>query len=467
MLRLQIIRRESSFVLFGIGVLVVLLAGWCGRVDAACVGDCGGDGEVTVEEILTGVNIALGTLPLTSCSNFDANGDGEVTVDELIRAVNAALVGCPVEPTATPTVTSTAVPTASLAATPSSSPTYTSSPTSTSTTTATLATPSATATGPTPTPTATPEAFVRAFAGEAAVVGNGLGAFAPLVTGIITGLRSNSPTCPGGGQVEVSCSGSPFVIITIAFTGCTLVTPTGTLTFDTGTITLRGPGQCPNIVVAAPSIDETVSVTATQRDSEGRQTLAINASLNGSVTAITVNPGSPCFLTAGTVFLNGSITAQLPNGSGSEVRFDNTMTGFEIQKFNPGCVPVQYALTFNGSETVTELQSGASFVADLTDVVTAQDATVTPPQTRLSGSIMSNCFGGTFALQTTAPLISSSDDICYDAGSIDVTRDAVTQRISFTAGGQVGIDTNVDGAPDLTYASCLDPALFVCNEPGH
>jgi hypothetical protein len=61
-----------------------------------CVGDCGSDGEVTVNELITGVNMALGVTPLSACPVFDANDDGEVTIDEVLQAVNSALNGCPV-----------------------------------------------------------------------------------------------------------------------------------------------------------------------------------------------------------------------------------------------------------------------------------------------------------------------------------------------------------------------------------
>ena len=60
-----------------------------------CAGDCGGDGEVTVNELIVGVNIVLGTAALPQCMSFDANTDGAVTVNELIGAVNHALNGCP------------------------------------------------------------------------------------------------------------------------------------------------------------------------------------------------------------------------------------------------------------------------------------------------------------------------------------------------------------------------------------
>jgi hypothetical protein len=56
-------------------------------------GDCSG-GEVTVDEILTMVNVALGNAPLLDCEAADANHDGEVTIDEILTAVNDALNGC-------------------------------------------------------------------------------------------------------------------------------------------------------------------------------------------------------------------------------------------------------------------------------------------------------------------------------------------------------------------------------------
>ena len=61
---------------------------------SGCTGDCNGDGDVTVDEIVTGVNIALGSLPVSNCLAMDESGDGEVTVDEILRAINAALNGC-------------------------------------------------------------------------------------------------------------------------------------------------------------------------------------------------------------------------------------------------------------------------------------------------------------------------------------------------------------------------------------
>jgi hypothetical protein len=61
----------------------------------SCLGDCNDDGQVTVDEIILLVNIALGTTDISECTAGDFDGGGEITVDEIVAAVNIALDGCP------------------------------------------------------------------------------------------------------------------------------------------------------------------------------------------------------------------------------------------------------------------------------------------------------------------------------------------------------------------------------------
>ena len=61
---------------------------------APCAGDCNGDGSVAVNELITGVNIALGTAPADACDALDRDDDGGVAVPELVQAVNRAVGGC-------------------------------------------------------------------------------------------------------------------------------------------------------------------------------------------------------------------------------------------------------------------------------------------------------------------------------------------------------------------------------------
>jgi hypothetical protein len=59
-----------------------------------CGGDCGGDGEVTINELLLMVNVALEQAQAAVCSAGDRNQNGEITIDEILVAVNNALNGC-------------------------------------------------------------------------------------------------------------------------------------------------------------------------------------------------------------------------------------------------------------------------------------------------------------------------------------------------------------------------------------
>jgi len=77
---------------------------------SVCIGDCNGDGPVSIDELVTGIGIALGTLPSSACAAFDCNADchpgpvlstppiPSVTIACLIRAVDNALNGCPPVP---------------------------------------------------------------------------------------------------------------------------------------------------------------------------------------------------------------------------------------------------------------------------------------------------------------------------------------------------------------------------------
>ncbi len=75
-----------------------------------CAGDCVEDGVVTIDELITGIDIALGLMPLGACLAIDGDGDGQVGIDELVKAVDTALGVCPPRPTATRTRTPTRTP---------------------------------------------------------------------------------------------------------------------------------------------------------------------------------------------------------------------------------------------------------------------------------------------------------------------------------------------------------------------
>jgi hypothetical protein len=68
---------------------------------SGCVGDCNGDGEVGINELILGVGISLGSQAVGACASFDCQGTGMVPINCLIQGVGNSLEGCP--PTPTPT----------------------------------------------------------------------------------------------------------------------------------------------------------------------------------------------------------------------------------------------------------------------------------------------------------------------------------------------------------------------------
>lgn len=184
---------------------------------AQCVGDCDSDGQVTVDEIVRGVAIALGNVSLAQCLVFDANGDQQVTVEELVRAIQNALNGCPIVPTPTaPEATATAT----LAAT------------ATATETAEIGTPTATSVPntATPTSTATPTATATATA-TIPVVMCGDGLLEP---------SESCEICPADCQAA-SCSASGRYLFEVGYSGSRSATSLAVLvTYRSSSMSLPG-----------------------------------------------------------------------------------------------------------------------------------------------------------------------------------------------------------------------------------
>jgi hypothetical protein len=59
-----------------------------------CAGDCNGDGTVDIDELITGIGIALDRYPLHLCWAVDSDEDGGVSVDEVVVGVSNALGDC-------------------------------------------------------------------------------------------------------------------------------------------------------------------------------------------------------------------------------------------------------------------------------------------------------------------------------------------------------------------------------------
>ena len=59
-----------------------------------CTGDCNDSATVTIDEIITMVDAALGSAPVSACTAGDADENGQITIDEIMTAMTKALSGC-------------------------------------------------------------------------------------------------------------------------------------------------------------------------------------------------------------------------------------------------------------------------------------------------------------------------------------------------------------------------------------
>ncbi len=114
--------------------LLLLFALSPNSLSAQCCGDCGGDGSVAINDLITGVRNALEGCDDEPCCG-DCDVDGTVSINELIVTVRRALEGCDPAPTTTPsetpTTTKTFTPSATRTVTPTETLTSTATPTAT------------------------------------------------------------------------------------------------------------------------------------------------------------------------------------------------------------------------------------------------------------------------------------------------------------------------------------------------
>jgi hypothetical protein len=79
-----------------IATSVLILGGpGAGRAQISCTGDCNSNGTVAIEEIVSGVAIALQRRPISACFAMDGDFSQDVSISELTSAIGSALNGCP------------------------------------------------------------------------------------------------------------------------------------------------------------------------------------------------------------------------------------------------------------------------------------------------------------------------------------------------------------------------------------
>lgn len=64
------------------------------NIGTCCTGDCNADSAVSIDELISGVNIALGTQAVDTCPAFAPVGSEGIDIAKLVTAVNTSLNGC-------------------------------------------------------------------------------------------------------------------------------------------------------------------------------------------------------------------------------------------------------------------------------------------------------------------------------------------------------------------------------------
>jgi sugar lactone lactonase YvrE len=185
---------------------------------ASCVGDCDGSGDVAITELVRMVDIAFDRLDVLACAAGDAGHDGHITINEIVTAVNNALGSCSAPPTETPTPV--------------------------------MASPTPTLPGGNSGPVVAGAATVMTdgmtvIPDIVAAIANGVkfgGAAAALLD---AGGGSGAGSCPGGGSAT-RVGSFPFVNITL--NGCTVPTVDGVEIF-TGMVSVQFPSFSANLTI--------------------------------------------------------------------------------------------------------------------------------------------------------------------------------------------------------------------------
>jgi hypothetical protein len=392
-----------------------------GTVPCDCVGDCDCSREVTVDEILKMVNIALGNVPVAQCEPGDASQDGQITVDEILMAVSNALNGCgpPVSPS------------------PSPSPTRSVSPI--------VSTPDRIAAGTT-------------------VIANTIGAIPSVIGAIAAGLtlRPNAPLvwgadggglgfaaadvipCPNGGTITKATG----VTTTIALASCELP-------YGTGTVTYNG-----NVSIALLTTALQANVEAIYADASGAETRRISAVLQGTVSP---SPGGSCYLTSATLTItSGTLAVSTPGGDQLSLVLSGATVAIRVDQFSSGCVPVEYRLTLDGPGEL-RTAGGTAVDVEFDQLVMDVEATGAPIYIAIvSGAVEASCFGGRVTLKSNPTLQLLSAQFCPTAGGVDLTMPMGTARFVYRADGGIDVDANGDGAIDQTLQTCVTTALLQC-----
>ncbi len=415
--------RRQRPALAGVVTVLAAVTIMCTRVEAQCMGDCLGDGQVTVDELMTMANIALGKMPMAMCEPGDANGDGQIRIEEILAGVNHALTGCPA-----------VSPKLEKAAGVASS------------------TLGALLTLVTAIPVFGPDSSTAGLQGTMAAV---------VPAGPAGGGAASEP-CERGGTISASCGESGgSSTINASFSKCAMFDDvTGLLMTASGRVV---------IVVAAPGVCSSGVIPDNVRISTkftGFSAVFTDPYSGAEITRValsnlteTIDPsGQGCLGPNGTFTLNGSFTVTMPE---ADVDLSGTANKLALQTTSSGA-PCVLQLIANGSVDLKDNSSGRHFSESFANTgATLQEAPDGSLLGSLNGSLNASCVGE-MTLTTDEPIALPGGG-CAQDGQLSVAfADGTHGRIWFTAGGGLAFDYDDDGTPDRQVMDCSDASVSQC-----
>ncbi len=397
------VRRRSCQVVVCVmfAVMSMMIRPATAQTSPACgAADCDGSGQVTVDEVLRLVNLALGALPISNCPCADSDGNAAVTVDELVAAVDDALNGCP---------------------------------------------------------EVAPAALARAVVSSLRGLIYVPNILMP-ISMAIAGVPPNPHPCPiAGGLFASSCSmpAANAVHIPIDIIACESDSPEGRGLFN-GTVNVSGFGTCPDLLLPG-NIHIRAAVEGNLRDLSSNAD--VDTSFDNDIFIRRFHLGlGICRLTGGEGTLNGEMRMLHRDGQDIVVKFADVSTTIGLDDFRQDldCEPEVFSASLAGPLRISDSEAGRSMCAVAAEMNIRRERRV--DLSAIDGSIASALLGGSLKIETTDKIKFQSGDLCFRGGELQITRGAQTWRLRFEDDGAVrlqgdGIDTTLS---EFTCGRCGD-----------
>jgi len=401
-------RRRLRRVVLGAGIaLCVGLTPGEGRAGtAACAGDCNGDRVVSVDELVIGTRIALGTARVGRCSSFDGNASGTIEITELVEGVSSALDGCPPELDAETFATFVAAVHGLDAAS---------------------------------------EALVDSLqffnqAGDSSAIVRSSGF-----------EGSGAGECARGGNDERSCEvlDGSLVRIPYRLNACSFSDGDALITVE-GITALIGIGSCPGLFLPSAARFEMQQVVVA-RDREPPMPILSETAIDLAGIIEEVRLAGPfCTLNRNVLRLSGSLERV---DSAGRLRVDLGSARADIRFGGLPCGPLRSIIELDGELTV-DVPAEGSIPRRLTTDDFALERRVVSDAIELTaeGTFIAADSTDPVSISPTAPMRAS--DRCITEGNIEWQSLGATVRVWFSPPGTASVDRDGDGISDLDLTSC-------------